>query len=80
MTPMSPACAADQLRPDLVVEHMDQRAVVAGAAGRVLALAPADQAVIGLDAQDGGVERAHLAEVAAVLATRFRWVCGPTRL
>ena len=34
---------ADGLRADLVVEHVDERAIVAGAAGGVLALAPADQ-------------------------------------
>ena len=63
--------AADQLRADLVVQHVDQRAIAAGAAGGVLAFAPADQPVIGLDAQDGGVEGRHLAEIAAVLPRGF---------
>ena len=62
---------ADQLRADLMVQHMHQRAVVAGAAGGVLALSPADKPVIGLDAQDSGVEGTDLAEVAAMLAARF---------
>src|SRR6185312_5205760 len=63
--------AADQLWPDFVVEQMDQRAIAAGAAGGVLALAPADQPVVGLDAQDGGIEGRDLAEIAAVLARRL---------
>ena len=63
--------AADELRADLVVEHMDERAIAAGAAGGVLAFAPADQAVIGLDAHNGGVERRHLTEVAAMLLRNF---------
>src|SRR5690606_18297029 len=63
--------ATDQLRPDLVVEHMDQRAVAAGAAGSILAFAPTDQAIIGLDAQDRRVERGDLAEITAVLALRL---------
>ena len=66
------ACVtADELRPDLMVQHMDERAVGSGAAGGVLALAPSDQPVVGFDAQDGGVERPHLPEIAAVLAARF---------
>ena len=69
--------AADQQRPDLVVEHVDQRAIVAGTAGGVLALAPADQSVIGLDAQDGRVEGAHLPEIAAVLAFRRDGYANP---
>jgi hypothetical protein len=55
------------LRPDLVVQHVHERAIGPGAAGRVLAFTPADDAVIGLDAQDRRVERRQLAEVAPVL-------------
>src|SRR5690606_8923318 len=70
---------ADQTRAYLVGEHVDEGAVVAGAAGGVLALAPADQPVIRLYAQDGGVEGAHLAEVAAVLPTRLDANAHPPR-
>ena len=56
---------------DLVVEHVDERAIGAGAAGGVLAFAPADEPVVGLDAQDRGIEGRHLAEIAAVLARGF---------
>ena len=69
--------AADQLRPDLVVQHMHQRAIGAGAAGGVLAFAPADDAVVGLDAQDRRIERPHLTEVAPVLARRFDGYANP---
>jgi hypothetical protein len=54
-----------------VVEHVDQRGIGAGAAGGVLALAPADETVVGLDAQDRRVEGGELAEIALVLAARL---------
>ncbi len=63
--------AADQLRADLVVQQMHQRAIAAGTAGGVLALAPADKPVIGVDAQDGGIEGGDLAEIATVLTRRL---------
>ena len=62
---------ADELRPDLVVQHVHQRAVGACTAGGILALSPADDAVVRLDTQDRGVERRQPAEVAAVLAARL---------
>ena len=68
---------ADQLRANLVVQHVDEGAIAAGAAGGVLAFAPADQPVVGLDAQDGGVERRHLTEVAAVLLRGFDRYANP---
>ncbi len=49
---------ADELGADLVVEHVDEGGVVSGTAGGILALAPTDKPVIGLDAQNGGVEGA----------------------
>ena len=69
--------AADQLRPDFVVQHMHERAVGPGATGGVLTFAPADDAVIGLDAQDRSIERPHLTEVAPVLARGFDGYTNP---
>ena len=60
--------AANQHRPDLVVQHVHESAVISGAARGVLAFTPADDAVLGGDAHDRGIEGAHLAEIAAVLA------------
>ena len=63
--------AADQLRADLVVQEMHEGSIFARAAGGVLAFAPADQPVVSLDAQDGGIECGQAAEIASVLFRRF---------
>ena len=46
----------------------DDAGIFAGASGGILAFAPADDAGIGLDPHDRGVESPDLAEVALVLA------------
>src|SRR5690606_6195806 len=63
--------ATNQSGRDLVVQQVDQRRIGAGAAGRILTLAPADQPVVCLDAQDRGVECLELTEIAAMLPARL---------
>ena len=46
-------------------------ALITGAARRILALAPADQPVIGLDPEDRGVECRQPTEIAAMLPAGF---------
>jgi hypothetical protein len=60
---------------------MDKRGIGAGAAGRILALAPADQAIIRLDAQDCRIEGREPPEIAAMLAAgRFDGYANPPGL
>ena len=59
--------APDQQRADLVIEEVNQRCIGARASGGILAFAPADKPVIGLDPHDRSVERGQPAEIAAVL-------------
>ena len=59
--------APDQQRADLVIEKVNQRGIGACATGGILAFAPADKPVIGLDPHDRSVERGQPAEIAAVL-------------
>src|SRR5690606_6657616 len=63
--------AANELRPDLVVEHMDKGAIAAGAASSVLGLAPADKAIIRLNPQNCGVKGRYLPKIAAMLSRRL---------
>jgi hypothetical protein len=69
--------AADQPRRDLVVDQVNQRGISAGAAGGVLALAPTDDTIVCLDAQDRRVEGRQPAEVAFVLTALLDRYANP---
>ena len=59
---------ADQVGRKFLVDGSDDCVIIAGAAGGILAFAPTDNASIGLDPDNAGIELLDLAEVALVLA------------